>query len=224
MGDLPAVREHQRRLGRRGIGHPDARVADLVEGDDLDLARAVHAQEDRHRAVAEPAHHREPGVAGPRVDHHVGDQQVAGIDAEQRGDLPIDRGHVPRPRRPAGHLLAEMQGGDGHLLGVGREEHAFGPERQLADVLELGGDAGRRLRVGRGPSPSDRQAHADDEQQAETECRHAVFSFQRIIPVLSGPGQEPVVKDPAAFDRRCILPDCVAPRASCETPEACGLA
>ena len=165
--DGSAVREHQRRRGRRRIGHPDLRIADAVERNDVDLARPVHTDEDRHRASAHPAHRGNVGVARLRIDHHVGDHQVAGVNAEQPGDLLVDSGHILRSGRAPGHLLGQLQGGDGHVLAVGREDHARGSERQFSDVLELGCDTGHCRGLGCCRGPGDYQGEYGDEQQGD---------------------------------------------------------
>ena len=91
------------------------------------------------------------------------------------------------PGTPPASASPKVQGGDGNVLGVGREDHALGTERQLADVLELRRLAGRSLGILCRPDPGHRQAQAqdDDEQHAETELGHAESPFRRIILRLS---------------------------------------
>ena len=140
----------------------------VLERDQIDLARAVDAQERRLGRRSLAAHHgRRTSSSTVGCTARSVMVMSAARGAEHGGDLLIDAGDVLRAGRAARGLGAEVEREDRRGLAVGGEQDAVGREGQRADGREgrPGGRAdetgGGRRRGGR-----DRKREYGDEFQA----------------------------------------------------------
>ncbi len=163
-----------------GDGVGERRLAEfhVFEIEGVDFAGAVHAEQQRGGVRPLAARRRDVDVAGDRVDGHVVEEELLGVDADHRGDLVVDAFDLGPVGALGGRAVAGVEGEDGGALRVADEENAFGSEGQRAGRLQVGralveavgevgaagggeeqrGGQGRQEETGRahGPSPCDR--------------------------------------------------------------------
>ena len=121
-----------RRVGDRCVRHLDALELERFEVHELDLARAVDAEERGRRAGALAPHGGDIGVAGCRVDREVGDDHVGRARAEQSRQLDVERLDAFRAGDATLGAGAEVERDDGRTLIVSGEERPVGTERDAA--------------------------------------------------------------------------------------------
>ena len=138
--------------GVRRVRQRHLRVLHVLERHDLDLACAVDPEQRRLAVGALAAPHRDVGVTGARMHHHVGDGDFLRVGAEQPGNLLVDRLDGLSACRAAVGLVAKLERVDGGRLRVGGEQDAVGPEGQRTDGRHLRSHVRCRNRhSGRGP-------------------------------------------------------------------------
>ena len=178
--DCDAPRVRLGRVGQRGL-----RVGDVGERDHVDLARAIDAEQDRHRVGTTPARHRDEGVLRGRADRQVVDLDLAGVCAEQRGNLLIDARHVLGAGGAAGHPVTQLERDDLRAGVVRDEQDVVGAEGQRAAGHQRGTLGGRHRRLRRQKERA--QAH-EGAQRKQCSKRHGQLLRRAGIPCEMGYG------------------------------------
>ena len=120
-----------------------------------------------------PREPRNVDVAGDRVDGHVVEEQLLGVDADHRGDLVVEAFDLGPIRAFGGGAVAGVDGEDGGALRVADEEDAVGAEGELAGGFQIG----RALLEAVGEIGAAAGRHAGEQQgggqgrQEETDAR-----------------------------------------------------